>query len=58
MRGFGNFDAASRFCRAFDEQLHSFRLRTTMRQHVPPLSEQRREFRVRWRELMSNLMVI
>ena len=31
MRGFGNFDAASRFCRAFDEQRHYFRLRTTMR---------------------------
>ncbi|CAA9385570.1 MAG: Integrase, catalytic region, partial [uncultured Chloroflexia bacterium] len=30
MRGFGNFDAASRFCRAFDEQRQYFRVRTTM----------------------------
>ncbi len=56
MRGFGSFDAASRFCRAFDEQRSYFRLRATMRQRVPPLSEQRREFRVRWTELMSDLM--
>lgn len=56
MRGFGSFDAASRFCRAFDEQRQYFRLRPTMRQHLPPLSEQRREFHVRWVELMSNLM--
>ena len=56
MRGFGNFDAASRFCRAFDEQRQFFRMRTTMRQRVLPLSEQRREFRVRWTELVSNLM--
>ena len=48
MRGFGNFDSASRFCRAFDEQRQYFRLRTTMRQCVPPLSEQRREHCVRW----------
>jgi len=56
MRGFGNFDAAARFCRAFDEQRQYFRLRTTMRERVPPLGDQRREFRVRWMELMSNLM--
>ena len=56
MRGFGSFDAASRFCRAFDEQRHYFRLRTTMRQRVPPLAEQRREYCVRQAELMSALM--
>ena len=56
MRGFGSFDAASRFCRAFDEQRHYFRLRTGMCQPVPPLAEQRREFRVRWTRLMSDLM--
>ena len=56
MRGFGNFDAASRFCRAFGEQRQYFRLRTTMRQRVPPLAEQRREFCVRWTTLMRNLM--
>jgi transposase-like protein len=55
-RGFGSFDAASRFCRAFDEQRHYFRLRTTMRQRVPPLSEQRREFHLRWTTRMSSLM--
>jgi hypothetical protein len=57
MRGFGSFEAASHFCRAFDEQRQYFRLRATMCQHLPPLSEQRREFRVRWMELMSTLMV-
>ena len=56
MRGFGTFDAAARFCRAFDEQRHYFRMRTTMRQRVPPLAEQRREYCVRWAELMSTLL--
>ncbi len=56
MRGFGNFDAAARFCRAFDEQRQYFRLRTDMRQRVPPLVGQRREFRIRLAELMSNIM--
>ena len=56
MRGFGNVDAASRFCRAFDEQRQYFRMRTVMRQRVRPLAQQRREFRVRWTELMSTLM--
>lgn len=44
MRGFGNFDAAARFCRAFDEQRPYFRLRTIMRERVPPLADQRREY--------------
>ena len=56
MRGFGGFDSASRFCRAFDEQRHFFRLRTTMRQDVPPLSEQRRVYRARFQTLMGALM--
>ena len=56
MRGFGNFDAAARFCRAFDEQRQYFRLRTTMRQRVPPLAEQRRAYCVRQAELMRTLM--
>ena len=30
MRGFGSFESASRFCRAFDEQRDYFRSRTTM----------------------------
>ncbi len=36
MRGFGNVDAASRFCRAFDEQRQYVRLRTTMCERIPP----------------------
>jgi transposase-like protein len=56
MRGFGNFDAASRFCRAFDEQRQYFRVRTTMRERVPPLSEQRREYCARWTALMDDVM--
>ena len=30
MRGFGTFDAASRFCRAFDDQRHDVRIRAGM----------------------------
>ena len=56
MRGFGNVDAAARFCRAFDEQRQYFRLCTSMSQRVPSLAEQRREFRVRWTELISNVL--
>jgi putative transposase len=50
MRGFGKFDSASRFCRAFDEQRDYFRYRTKPTQTVP-LSEQRRLFRERLRAL-------
>ena len=57
MREFGNFDAASRFCRAFDEQRHYFQLRPAMGQHLPPLPEQRREHCARWKALMGELMV-
>ncbi len=56
LRGFGNFDAAARFCRAFNEQRHYFRLRTAMRQRVPPLSEQRQEYCARFQALMTELM--
>ena len=56
MRGFGSFEAASRFCRVFDEQRQYFRLRATMRERVPPLADQRREYCVRWTTLMSELM--
>jgi transposase-like protein len=34
MRGFGSVASASRFCRAFDEVLQFFRVRTTMKQKV------------------------
>ena len=56
MRGFENFDAASRFCRDFDEQRHYFRLRPGMCQPLPALTEQRREHCARWKALMSELM--
>src|ERR687884_42819 len=56
MRGFGNFDSASRFCRAFDEQRQYFRLRPGLCQPLPLLAEQRREHCARWKALMSELM--
>ncbi len=34
----------------------SIRMRTTMRQRVPPLAEQRREYCARWTALMDELM--
>ena len=60
MRGFGNVDAASRFCAqgapAFDEQRQYFRMRATMCQRVPPLAEQRQEYCARFQMLMGELM--
>lgn len=56
MWGFGNFGAAARFCRAFDEQRHYFRMRTAMQERVPPLAEQRREFCARWTTLIGEVM--
>ena len=55
MRGFGNFDSTSRFCRAFDEQRDYFRYRTKPKQRVP-LSEQRRLFRQRFGALQNSLI--
>ncbi len=55
MRGFGNREAASRFCRGFDEQRQYFRLRTAMGQPVPLLAEQRREYCARFQTLMIEL---
>src|SRR6478736_10175229 len=43
MRGFGNFEATSRFCRAFDEQRQYFRYRSKSKETIP-LSEQRQMF--------------
>ena len=57
MRGFGTFQSAARFCRAFDEQRQYFRLRTMMRERIPPLAEQRRVFCVRWTTLIGELMI-
>ena len=56
MRGFGNFAAASRFCRAFDEQRDYFRMRSVMCERVPPLAQQRREYCARWTALMGEVM--
>ncbi len=56
MRGFGNVAAASRFCRAFDEQRQYFRLRTTMCQRAPSLRIQRREYCARFPTLMGELI--
>ena len=60
MRGFGSFNAASRFwaqrAPPFDEQRHYFRLHTAMRQSVPPLAQQRREYSARFQTLMSEVM--
>ncbi len=56
MRGFGNFDAAARFCRTFDEQRQYFRVRSTMGQRIPLLSDQRREYCARFQALMGEAM--
>ncbi len=58
MRGFGSTDAAARFCRAFDQQRHYFRLRTTMWQPLPPLAEQRREDCAWFHALIGELMTV
>src|SRR3954451_1257466 len=55
LRGFGNVDAAKRFCRAFDEQRQDFRMRRGMRERAPSLSDQRQEFFARWQTLMGEL---
>ncbi len=55
MRGFGNFDSASRFCTAFDEQRDYFRSRTKPKEKVP-LPEQRQMFQQRFGALQYLLM--
>ncbi len=56
MRGFESVESAGRFCRAFDEQRQYFRLRTRMRQPLPSLPDQRREYCARFQTLMTELM--
>lgn len=56
MRGFGSFEAAARFCRAFDEQRDYFRYRTKPKETIP-LAEQRKVFRQRFGVLESLLLV-
>jgi hypothetical protein len=55
MRGFGNFDAAARFCRGYDEQRNYFRARSAPHELVP-LAERRRLFRQRFAALQELLM--
>jgi putative transposase len=55
MRGFGNFNSASRFCSAFDEQRDYFRYRTKPKETVP-LAEQRQMFQERFSALKYLLM--
>ena len=50
MRGFGAFQTAARFCRAFDELRNYLRPRCTMRELVS-LSEQRQAFLQRLTDL-------
>jgi putative transposase len=52
MRGFGNFDAAARFCRAYDEQRNYFRARHKPKE-VVRLATQRRLFRQRFAALQN-----
>jgi putative transposase len=54
MRGFGNFDAAARFCSAFEEQRQYFRPRTTQYERIS-LAEQRRQFQERWAAVLTAL---
>jgi transposase-like protein len=55
MRGFGNFEAAARFCRAYDEQRNYFRYRNKLNAKVS-LAEQCRLFRRRLAGLQQELI--
>ena len=55
MRGFGSFEAAARFCPAFEEQRQYFRSRRAMGEYVP-LAERRRLFRERWAALLGEVL--
>jgi transposase-like protein len=55
MRGFGNFDAAARFCSAYDEQCNYFRTRSKPKE-VVSLAEARQLFRQRFAELKEELI--
>ena len=54
MLGFGGFEAARRFCAAFDELRQYFRVHRRGEAHVT-LAEQRRLFLTRWRSLIAEL---
>jgi transposase-like protein len=53
MHGFGNFDSAARFCRAFDELRNYLRSCHTFEKTMPP-TEQRRIFCERFAALHCN----
>jgi transposase-like protein len=55
MRGFKNFEAASRFCEAFEEQRDYFRTRT-YRDEVVPLLRQRTLFKTRFEYLKKEFI--
>lgn len=55
MRGFGRFDSASRFCRAFDEVRQFFRSRRKL-QETLALADQRQLFCQRFAALMTMVM--
>ena len=54
MLGFGSFESAARFCAAFDELRHYFRVRRRGEAHVP-LAEQPQLFTARWRSLIAEM---
>ena len=54
MLGFGSFEAAARFCSAFEELRQYFRVRLRQGAHIP-LGEQRRLFLTRWRSLIEEM---
>ncbi len=54
MGGFGSFDAAARFCSAYDELRDHLRCRQHMNETVS-LAEQRRLFQDRWGEVCAVL---
>lgn len=55
MQGFGSFESAARFSRAFDEERDYFRHRIKPKETIP-LAEQRRMFRQRFGVLQQQLM--
>ena len=57
LRGFGNFEAAARFCRAFDEQRNFFRVRTKPNGKVS-LAAQRLLFRQRFAALQELVVAV
>jgi putative transposase len=56
LRGFGNVESASRFCRAFEEVRQFFRVWTTMKQSVS-LAHQREVFGHRLEALKALMLV-